>query len=178
MNQAPDWFRRDIIGRLTAAFPSWPCSAATIQVFAEALSDLARPDIERATVAYIASETAWPTAAGVRKYATAPAALAEMTAAEAWRELAKNREAHLGRYGLIRWSSPAIQRAAEAVNWTDRDWQTEQMPTIRAQFERYYLATHAKAKQVATLEVAQLLLDQAKPVNGQPRLLFGGKGTP
>ncbi len=69
-----------------------------------------------------------------------------LTAAEAWDEMYRNR--HARHRGPVKWSSEAVLRAARAVRWDDPEWLTEQMPTIRAQFERYFNALADKTERV------------------------------
>lgn len=88
--------------------------------------------------------------------------VARLTAAEAWDEMRRNR----GRYStternnnhLIKWSSDAVRYAAEAVQWTNMAWESDQIPTIRAQFERYYNAVSDKAATIERVSEATALL--------------------
>jgi hypothetical protein len=143
MSAAPEWFVAGIVGKLIAAYPSWPCHAGTVQVFWDALGELPRAELERATIAHIAQETAWPIAAKLRALAKMNHDDSTLTASEAWEEMYRHRHAHTRN---PKWSSPAVERAAEAVRWNDPDWLSEQIPTIRAQFERYYNALSGKEK--------------------------------
>jgi hypothetical protein len=172
--KAPPWFASSVMGRLSAGFPGFQVSAATVQVYWDVLKDLPRAELEKATIAYLASETAWPVPARLRKLAQQAGDDEQMTAAEAWAEMYRNR--HDRRHDP-RWSSPAVKRAAEAVGWQDPNWLTEQMPTIRAQFERYYLAAVAKAGQQQIQLQAQHLLELAggDQRGGEPRPLIAEK---
>lgn len=145
--QAPDWFKT-VIERLVAAYPSWPCHAGTIQVFWDSLEDLPRQEVERATIAYIAQETAWPVVAKLRSIALLNHDDNTLTASQAWDEMYRHRHAHTR---APKWSSPAVESAARAVSWNDPCWLTEQIPTIRAQFERYYNAMAAREKRNSSL---------------------------
>lgn len=88
--------------------------------------------------------------------------VARLTAAEAWDEMRKNRRRYSpteqNKNHLIQWSSEAVKRAAEAVNWTDMGWESEQIPTIRAQFERYYNSVADKAATIERVSEAEHLL--------------------
>ncbi len=170
MNQAPHWFASSVMGRLAAAYSGWHCPVSTIQAFWDVLGDLPRQDIERATIAHCATETAWPVPARIRKLALDRPTEQGLTAGEAWAELYKNR--HDRRHAPI-WSTPAVRRAAEAVNWTDPNWTTDQIPTIRAQFERYFLAAQTKESQAQIHDTAAKLLGMAsEPRGSEPRQLF------
>lgn len=156
----PAWFASHIMGALTAAFPSWPCAPMTVRLFYAVLADCERADLERAVLAYIANETQWPTAAGLRRYAQPQQMLgAALSPAEAWAETYRNRHS---RRENPKWSNESVRRAAEAVRWSDRDWQADQIPTIRAQFERYYSSLQGKARHTAAIEVAQNLLTMSR----------------
>lgn len=146
MNRAPDWFAA-VIARLMAAYPSWPCNGATIQAFWDALADLPRESLERAAVAHVARETAWPLAANIRRLAQDTSTERQKTPAEAWDEMYCHRHMHTRN---PKWSSKAVEQAAVAVVWNSPDWLSEQIPTIRAQFERYY--TSMTRKHVQTTE--------------------------
>jgi hypothetical protein len=167
-----------VIGRLTSAYSSWPCHAGTVQVFWDALGDLPQEALERAAVAHVAQESAWPTAAALRRLAKPRELSGGLTASEAWEEMYRHRHAHTRNPA---WSSPAVERAARAVNWNDPDWLTEQLPTIRAQFERYFNAIEARdAKEQRYVEADKLLAFACGSggTDDGPRRLFGqGGGT-
>ena len=86
----------------------------------------------------------------------------KITSGEAWDEMRKNRKKYSpydrNQNHLITWTSEAVRRAAEAVQWTDLSWTNEQIPTIRAQFERYYNALVDKREEIdAARETVALL---------------------
>jgi hypothetical protein len=88
-----------------------------------------------------------------------------LTASEAWEEMRRNRKryspyASHEQNARIRWSSEAVRRAAEAVIWTDMNWTSEQLPTIRAQFERYYNALRDKHEAIDAHHEIDALVDQ------------------
>lgn len=109
-----------------------------------------------------------------------------LTAAEAWAELMRNRRAPrewrrdqdgATRMSQVRWSSEAVRRAAEVVAWNDQDWLTEQLPTIRAQFERYYNAIKDRQDNLDSSGTASALLPgvmRAIGRGGEPRRLMDG----
>jgi hypothetical protein len=155
VNAAPQWFTGGVISRLLAAYPSWPCSAGTVQVFWDTLCDLPREAVEHAAAEHVALEPAWPLAANLRRLAKATDEEVSLTASEAWEEMYRHRHAHSRN---PQWSSPAVERAASAVNWDSPDWLREQLPTIRAQFERYYTAIEKREGRTrARVEVSTLL---------------------
>ena len=178
MNKPPDWFVTSPMALLVSAYPSWPCSEGTVLAFWCALGDLPREAIERAAVAHVAQETSWPVAATLRRLAQPRALPGGLTASEAWEEMYRHRHAHTR---SPQWSSPAVERAAEAIRWNDPDWLSEQIPTIRAQFERYYLAVEKREARVAASAEADALLQLAMgsssgALEAGPRRLFGGGG--
>ena len=95
-----------------------------------------------------------------------------LTAAEAWAEMYRNRHSVSGKPPT--WTSDAVRKAAEVVNWRDPDWLSEQVPMIRAQFERYYSSLQGKARDTAAIEVAQHLLtlsrDRRQNAQGPQRI--------
>lgn len=107
-----------------------------------------------------------PTPAGWRTRALRIVNGPRMTAAEGWDELMRNRRAprvwRRGEDGITRtispepkWSNEAVRRAAEAVRWNSEDWLTEQINTIRAQFERYYNSLADKRDEIDAAQDAQ-----------------------
>lgn len=120
------------------------------------LSDVPPESLVVAAV-LLAREDKWePSPAEWRKRALEVAgrgATSRLTAAEAWDEMRRNRKRYSpterNQNHKITWSSIAVLRAAEAVGWTDLTWELEDLPTIRAQFERYYNSLSEKA---ATIE--------------------------
>lgn len=96
---------------------------------------------------------------------------ARLTAAEAWDEMRRNRRLYSpterNRNHEITWSSPAVLRAAECVGWTDMTWETADLPTIRAQFERYYNAVADKAAVLERVEEARVVLPMVDNLLGK-----------
>lgn len=158
MNAAPEWFVTGIMGRLAAAYPSWQCHGGTIQVFWDSLHDMPRNELERATIAHVSQEVSWPIVAKLRALAKMNHDDDTLTASEAWEEMYRFRHAHARNPS---WSSQAVERAAEAVRWNDPDWRSDQIPTIRAQFERYYNSIEAKLKRNELLLESEMLTRRA-----------------
>jgi len=123
------------------------------------LSDL-QPDSLAASAIMLAREDKWePSPAEWRARALAVegrGGVGRLTAAEAWDEMRRNRRRYSpterNQNHLIVWSSDAVKRAAEAVGWTDLTWESDQLPTIRAQFERYYNAVADKAATIQRVD--------------------------
>lgn len=144
---------------LVARYPGWDCPPATIQAWLVDLEPLPEQAVEAACAA-LASESEYPPSlAAIYKRASIlarPEPSGGITAGEAWSELQRNRErASWNRYESrpekrlpYVWSSDAVRRAAESVDWRG-DWEGESAGTIRAQFERYYLALVARQAEAA-----------------------------
>lgn len=106
----------------------------------------------------------------------------EMGAGEAWDAMRKHRTRYSQtRYNATpyqpQWESEAVRRASEAVDWTNSEWQTEQIPTIRAQFERYYNSIKGKQATIDASNDAAALMPGVMRSIGRgdgPRPLIGG----
>lgn len=75
-----------------------------------------------------------------------PARPLRLTVAEAWDEMYQNRRAR--HRGPVTWSSDAVMRAAQAIGWDDPLWETDQLPTLRAQFRDFYTSLADKTERV------------------------------
>lgn len=146
----PDWFM-GFVAEVCGLYPSWKPTGATIAAYWRHLHDVPAELLARALAEHVAWSKFAPSVAELRACLVPPSKLAK-TAAEAWTELRKNRSlysqyaTHVQNEERCKWSSRAAQRAAEAVNWIDPEWKVEQIPTIRAQFERYYNAIKDKSE--------------------------------
>lgn len=150
---------------LFAAYPRWDVPPETIATWEILMGDI---DADTALIAagQLASESAYPPS--LAEWKQRARSLSgdgpgnRLTAAEAWDELTRNRRKVVGRLSptSVAWSSEAVQRAAHAVRYTDTDWLSDQIPTIRAQFERYYLALAAKTDAIDAANDARALLER------------------
>lgn len=152
----------DSLRVLAHAFPRWDLTPDAIRTWAVLLSGDDVESLHAAAVELARTSKFPPTIAEWRERAAAIQGMGKAlatTAGEAWDETYRNRHA---RYrGTVAWSSDAVLRAARIVRWDDPDWTSEQIPTIRAQFERHYLALRDKA---ATVEAARDGLEFAREV--------------
>lgn len=160
-NNPPTWFL-GFMAEVVGLFPSWKPTEATIAAYWRHLHMLSADELGRALSEHVGRSTFAPSVAELRSAARPPAALGK-TAGEAWNELRKNRAlyspyaSHETNESRVKWSSRAAQRAAEAVCWTDMSWTVEQIPTIRAQFERYYNALKDKSELIdRKMEAAEI----------------------
>lgn len=157
---------------LFAAFPKWDLSQSQQQVWDVLLSDLPHGAIIEAAVRIAREDRKFPPTPGEwRARALEQVQGVKLTAAEAWEEMYRNRH----RRQVVSWSSEAVRRAAEAVRWNDPDWLTEQLPTIRAQFERYYTAIADKQERVdERCEVQRIVGGVSKMIGaGNLKALYG-----
>lgn len=146
---------------LMAAYPRWDVAPAQRRAWDVLLADVPDDLLFAGAVAFARKSEFPPTVAGWR---TAAAELRsqreEVTAAEAWAALEANRRrfpytGHLDRpasRGEPIWPNQAAARAAESVRWNDPNWEAEQIPTLRAQFERYYVSLSRKQDELAQVE--------------------------
>lgn len=147
-NAPPDWFL-GFMSEVCGLYPSWSCTETTIAAYWRHLHMISADALARALSEHVASSKFAPSVAELRAGSLAPCQLGK-TAAEAWDEMRRNRKLyspyadHETNEARVKWSSVAVRRAAEAVCWTDLTWASEQLPTIRAQFERYYNALKGK----------------------------------
>lgn len=147
---------------LMAGFPSFNLAVEQMAVWDLVLSDQPPEAILAGAVALV-RENRYPTptvAAWLEHARNAdPNRAQRLTAAEAWDEMYRNRH---GRYTRkITWSSEAVHRAARAVRWDDPDWLSEQIPTIRAQFERYYTALANKTELCDEVNTVRVMVDHS-----------------
>lgn len=154
---------------LRAAYPSWDMPAESAQVWGALLSDCDPESLLVAAVQLARESKFPPTPAEWRARALTASGQGRahaMTPSEAWDELYRNR--HRADRSRVRWSSESVRRAAEAVQWSSGDWQSEQLPTIRAQFERYFVALSSKAQDLdASNEAAALLPTLTKSLSAK-----------
>lgn len=171
-NFVPDWFQA-LIAELVAAQPGWPASLATIRTFWSALRNYDQDDLAVAVRALVRTTRRWPVPADI--IALIPESQARLTAADAWEEMRRNRRryspyASHEQNARITWSSDLVKRAADAVGWTDMDWTAEQVPTIRAQFERYYNSLSTKKTELMATSDARVSLLEERLCKRMPQL--------
>jgi hypothetical protein len=126
----------------------------TIGVWAEFMGDITPEEGVRAVREHIADSPHFPAVADVRKRVAAYRA-PQVDPGSAWAEV-RRAICRVGCYGNPTWSAPAVAHAVDALGWvtichTDED----DVPTLRAQFERYlkgYLDGERRAANVGALE--------------------------
>lgn len=168
---------------LVASKPRFSITREQADVWELLLSDIPGEALLLAAMKLARESEYDPTPASWRKRALeiSGAAVSRLTAAEAWDEMRRNRKRYSpyerNQNHEIRWSSEAVHRAAQAVNWTDAGWTTEQIPTIRAQFERYYNAIAEKQEVIDSVNDTLALLPSMQKLlsaTDTKRLLGGG----
>jgi hypothetical protein len=148
---------------IAAGFPSFNITLEQMQAWDLMLSDQSPEALLLGAVAYgRESKYPTPTIAGWLEHArnADPDRAERLTAAEAWDEMYRNRH---GRYARkVTWSSEAVHRAARAVRWDDPNWESEQIPTIRAQFERYYNSLADKTERIDEVNAVRAIADHSE----------------
>lgn len=145
---------------LLAGFPSFNLTADQMAGWDRLLADQSPEALLAGAAAYVrAARYPTPMLADWLEHARRcdPSRAQRLTAAEAWDETYRNRHARYAR--RVTWSSEAVHRAARAVRWDDPEWLSEQIPTIRAQFERYYNSIADKVERVDEATTAKQIAD-------------------
>lgn len=128
-------------GFLSAAFPQWAPTGATITLFHQSLRDLPPSVVEQAVQDWILTEERPPTIAGLRKKCAEVSGALAPLATEAWAEVSDIAE----RYGYEsydnnprpRWSHELIRKTVRAITW----WEIcsgSNPSAVRAQFIKAY----------------------------------------
>lgn len=168
-------------------FPRFDLTVEQVETWRAVLADCA-PDALSAAAVQLARESDYPpTIASWRARAltiSGGGPAWTMSAAEAWDEMRRHRvkraQTRLDSTPYMpKWTSEAVRRASEAVGWDDPSWETEQLPTIRAQFERYYNAIKGKQEQIDGSQEATALLPNVMRSIGRgegPRRLMDSTG--
>jgi len=151
---------------MSAAFVNWNLGAEQMALWDRILSESFSPDELAAGAIHFARTSVFPPTLASWSSAAQVARMAHRhSAIEAWEEMYRNRHA---RYlGPVKWSSEAVLRAACAVRWDDPMWETEQLPTIRAQFERYYNSIADKQERTDAVQVSKRIAEQIKANTAQ-----------
>ena len=128
-----------------------------IQVWHEFMLDVSADEGARAMRQHVAESQYFPTVADIRKRVTAGRVDAP-DIGRAWGEVLSQVRA-VGSYKSPRFSHPAIENAVNALGWVEICMTLDSdVPTLRAQFERYYkagLETSAKDQNHGRLESAR-----------------------
>lgn len=165
----PEWFFK-FFATITGHYTAWVPRPETPTGYWIHLHQYPPNVLARALSIHIGRSKYAPTVAELREIADRlqkPERLLALTPGEAWDEMYRNRH-RVDRRKPVVWSSPAVERAARVVNWDDPEWLSEQIPTIRAQFERAYSGMSNKADAIEKHAEAELMLE------GIDRLLGGG----
>jgi hypothetical protein len=119
---------------------------ALVDVWHEFMASMSAEEGVRAMKRHVVESPHFPTVADICRLVREER-LGPQDAAEAWEEVRRA----FGRCGRDReptWSTPAIAGAVEAIGWRELcNTLDEDLPTVRAQFERYFkarLETQAK----------------------------------
>lgn len=173
----------DALRLLMALFPKFDLSREQAAAWSAALAD-SEPETLCAAALQLSRESQYPPS--IKEWAERARLCGgralPMTAAEAWDEMRMHRTKRAQtRYNVSpympAWSSEAVRRASEAVQWDSPDWESEQLPTIRAQFERYYNAQSQRQEAIDGALAASDLLPGAMRAIGRgegPKRLMDG----
>lgn len=166
----------DALAVLLEGFPKFDLSDSQEAMWQALLSDVP-PEALCIAAAQLARESRFaPSIAEWRERAltaSGKGAAHALSAADAWEVMRRNRRAyspyasHEDNERRVRWPSEAVRRAAEAVCWTDMNWTSEQIPTIRAQFERYYNSIAGKQNAIDASNDAAALMPMVQALMGR-----------
>jgi hypothetical protein len=110
-----------------------------VETWSEFFGDFTPEEGAHAIREHITESPHFPAISDIRKRA-ASARVSQVDVSAAWTEVRKA-FGSVGRYGYPKWSSPAIAAAVETIGWIELcNTQEVDMPTVRAQFERYLKA--------------------------------------
>lgn len=155
----PDWFK-SFMRAVVGAYPTWPCTTSTVQVYWMTLKDIPPERLMHALSLHVGTSKFPPSAAELRTAADGPSTA--LTYAEAWDEMRRNRKLYSpterNQNYRITWSSETVRRAAEAVGWTNLNWLESDMPTIRAQFRMAYESLDRKREEIDRHETADQIV--------------------
>lgn len=108
-----------------------------VDVWMEFMHDVAPSEGVRAMKVHVAESTFFPTIADIRTRVGKERA-GEVNVGEAWEHIRKA-VSYYGRYKAPVFENKAVGRAVEALGWREIcDTLEPDVPTLRAQFERYY----------------------------------------
>lgn len=128
-----------------------------VEVWAEFMRDITAAEGVEAMRTHVAESRFFPTVADIRQ-AVAQKRVGAVDIARAWAEV-RRAISFYGRNKSPVFSHPAIESAVNALGWVELcNSLEEDMPTIRAQFERYHkaaLETESRRENVGRLEGAR-----------------------
>lgn len=161
----PDWFR-SFMRALVGAYPTWPCTQETVQVYWMTLKDIPQDRLVHALSLCTGTAKYPPAASEIREAARGPRL--EFTFAEAWDEMRRNRKLYSPyasqeqNEARCRWSTDAVKRAAESVGWTNMNWLESELPTIRAQFRMSYESLQRKGAEIERHHEADRIVESVR----------------
>jgi Loader and inhibitor of phage G40P len=138
----------EVMAILAGAYPSWSAPKETVLVFHKALQDIPVTVIREAATQWILTEERPPSVAALRKKSAELQGLLAPSPAEAWAEVQEVAE----RYGIYqaeqrpRWSHDLIRQTVKTLGYYNI-CQTDNITTVRAQFNKMYEQLKAKSDQ-------------------------------
>lgn len=146
----------EFLALVSDAFPErMRTNAGALAIWSRMLSDLSIAEAQRALVEYLSDGPPHPPSISDIRRRVSDATTGAVNAAEAWEEVRKA-ICRVGRYKTPTFRSPLVAAAVEAIGWEALcNTLEDDLPTVRAQFERYLKArgeTAAKAGNSGRLE--------------------------
>jgi len=121
------------------AYPSPEAARSQADSWAEFLSDITPDEGVKAIRQHISESPHFPQIADIRRR-VAESRVDPVDIGAAWGEV-RRAISRCGHNRLPEWSNPAVAHAVEALGWRDICMTLEDdLPTLRAQFERYFKA--------------------------------------
>lgn len=153
-----------------------PVDADLVEGWSEFMGDVSPEEGTHALREHITESSKFPTVADIRKR-VASVRVSALDVGEAWGEVNRALQ-RVGFYGSPTWSHPAIASAVEALGWktichTDND----DVPTLRAQFERYYKAALEGRQRAANAGALSAYSDERRGVMSSASLVAGLLGN-
>lgn len=142
----------EFIGLIADAFPERvKVSAGTVAIWGRMLMDITPSEAGAALVSYLSDGPPHPPSISDIRTRVANESVAGLDVAAAWEEVRRGISTH-GSYKEPSWSNPLLAATVDTLGWRDICMTLESdLPTLRAQFERYLKARAMTAQKSANL---------------------------
>lgn len=145
-----------ILALCSVAFPQYPVTKETVQVYNDLLADLEYVQVEKAVRDLLMTTDRWLSVAAIRRRAAENGKVLAPSKAAAWAEVRDACATH-GRQSRPEFSHPAIAEAVRTIGWYDICMSTNQ-DTLRSQFWRCYEEITKEHDTAALTTVGRLAL--------------------
>lgn len=125
-----------VLALCSVAYPQYPVTKETVQVYHELLADLEMVQVEKAVRDLLMTSDRWLSVAAIRKRVAENHKALAPSKATAWMEVREQASLE-GRSGRPKFSHPAIEKAVRTIGWYDICMSTNQ-ETMRSQFWKCY----------------------------------------